>query len=53
MIRMQPQRVESPRLLAWLSKMIRKGDATEVEIVVIDEPQGVCADPFFRRVTGG
>jgi hypothetical protein len=38
MIRLRPQRVETGRLLAWLSGLLKKWDAVSVEIVIDDEP---------------
>lgn len=37
MIRLQPRRVETERLLAWLAEVLKKSDAVSVELVVVDE----------------
>ena len=37
MIRLQPQRVEAGRLLAWLAEVLKKSNAVSVELVVLDQ----------------
>lgn len=38
MLRLQPQRVEAGRLLAWLGAVLKKCEAVSVDIVIVDEP---------------
>lgn len=53
MIRMQPQRVETGRLLAWLSAVLKKCEAASVEIVVVDGPdRGSSVQITVRDVPG-